>query len=168
MVAPTAVAIRGWSKVNFDPLGYEEDSDLERIVKRAGAVMQNVTGQTWEGMPELLEPLAEQVVQMLTEQIAMQSQEEIAETGADFALISSFSAGSYTETRRALSEFAYKNKMLNSNPLINELLMDLMTEEKREEWVELMTGVVRPEFAVTEVDWNFDAGRYDILPGEAG
>lgn len=166
MTAPTAAEIRAWSKINFDPLGYESDPELQVLVTRAAALVSRITGQTWESMPTDLEPLAAQAVQLLTEQIALQSTEDIAETAADFHLISSFSAGSYSETRRSLSEFAAKTKMLNPNPIINDLLFLLMTEAERESWEEFITGNIRPEFDVTEVDWEFYSGRYDLFPGE--
>lgn len=157
--------VRGRSKVDFDPLGYSEDSDLEIIIDGAASIIANLTGRTWEGMPADLEDIAGLTLVRLTEQIVYQAQEDLSETGADNAYIAAFSAGAYSETRRNPVDLL---KLWNADPVLNGWLYSMATDDKKDELKELLTGQVRPEFAVSEVDWEFNQGRYNVLPSELG
>lgn len=155
MAAPTAADVRTWSRIDFDSLGYASgDPDgLEFLVERAAQYVTWATGRDWSSMPSELRKIAEEAVQLVTETLAYQSQEDIVETAADFMLISSFSAGSYSETRRSMAEM--KNSgMIHANPLIHGLLWSLLTDDKRDDWLSWMTGQNAPAFAVTEVNWS--------------
>ena len=82
---------------------------------------------------------------------------DIIETAADFMLIQSFSAGSYSESRRSLTEL--KNAgMIDADPRVNALLWPLLTDDRRDEWLSWLNGKNAPAFEVTEVDWDSYSG----------
>lgn len=154
MDAPTAAQVRGWSKLDFDVLGYSDDADLQVLVDRANANFYNTTGRGFASIPAELEPLVGQAVQGLTEQAAYRAQEDNLETLSDFDLISSFGAGPYNETRRSPDEMM-KARMINAWPWLNRLLWDLLTPEKYDYWVFFFSGQIAPAFQVTEMNWFY-------------
>lgn len=153
MVAPTAAQMKEWSQLDFASLGFETDVKLGRIIARAVAALQQITGLSLSTVEPGIEPLVEQAVQGLTEQLAYQAQPDIVETLSDFDLISSFSAGPYSETRRSPGE-AFKARMLNAWPWLSDLLWTLLTPDKIDFWNAYFGGDVAPAFAVSEVDWG--------------
>ena len=154
MVAPTASEVRGWSKLDFDALGYEDNSALQVLVDRAVANFYNTTGQVLANVPAALEPLVQQAVQGLTEQAGYRAQEDNLETLSDFDLISTFSAGGYSETRRSPDEMM-KARMINAWPWLFRLLWVLLTPDKYDYWTFFFSGDVAPSFAVTEMNWFY-------------
>lgn len=165
MDTPDVEAITTWSKVPFDTLDapFSED-DLEVALARAIGYVQFVTGRKLDStMPDEFARLAEQATQMRVEQVVYQSQPDYSETGSDDQ-ISTFSAGNYSETRRAPGERAKAEPgripPINSWPALNELLWMLCTDEKQDYWVaQFAEGL--PAFATTEVDWQ----DYIAMPG---
>jgi hypothetical protein len=153
MTAPDASDIREWTRVDLGPLGYGEDPALQVVVDRAVELVESMTGQTFAGMPAEYEDLARQVVQALVERWVFQAQEEYIETAADFSLISSFSAGPYSETRRGLGELKASG-LIFPDPGIHGLLWAMLTDDKRDDWLAWLSGVNAPAFEVTEVDWQ--------------
>jgi hypothetical protein len=155
VVAPTAANVRGWSKIDFDALGYTDDATLQVLVDRAVANFYNTTGRPVDSsVPTELAPLVEQAIQGLTEQAAYRAQEDNLETLSDFDLISSFNAGPYSETRRSPDEMM-KARMINAWPWLNRLLWDLLTPDKYDYWVFFFSGQLAPAFAITEVNWFY-------------
>lgn len=160
MQAPTTKQIRTWSKLDFAGLDYEEpageaEDPLDVITARARDWLVYMTGRPFETMPPELETTAGEAVQRRTEQLAIKSQEDEAETAGDIDMINSFSASSYSETRKddqRQTKFAAKS--LNPWPHLNNLLLMLMTEEKREYWAEVLSGEHRPYMEITEVNWE--------------
>lgn len=160
MDAPDAEAVRGWSKVDFDSLGYADDTDLQVLVDRASAMYVQITGRPMDStMPVEFAPLAEQATQRMTEILAFQAQQDYAETLSDFQLLSNFSAGPYSETRRSLTEIRGA-PMLVGDPGLNAALFASMTPERYEFWYGWLTGNNPPAFEITEVDW----GNYSGYP----
>lgn len=164
MDAPTAEQIRSWSQLDFGSLGYPEGGNpdpLDELVARAGAFFGEIAGLGFDPVtdaalvvvPDRLAPLVRQAVQRMVELLAVQSQEDVIETLGDFQLLSSFSAGNYSETRRSLSELQ-KNQMIVADPTLNGLLWALMTPEKRSFWFAWLSGTNEPAFDIVEVDWN--------------
>lgn len=153
MVAPTAAAVRMWSKLDLGALGYADDESFGRLVARAVAALSQITGINLATVPSWQEPLVEQAIQGLAEQLAFQAQPDMLETLADFDLIQSFSAGAYSETRRS-AEDAMKARMLNAWPWLNNLLWGLLTDDRRDYWEDFFSTGNAPAFAVTEVDWS--------------
>lgn len=160
MDAPTADDIRQWSIVDFGQLGFVDDSQLQRLIDRVAESVELTTGRTLDGLPDEFDKQMEQVIQMLVEQYAYQAQPDQIETASEFFLISSFSAGSYSETRRGLEEIR-KSGLLNPNPAIHFLLWALMTDAKRDEWLGWIMGINAPAFETTEVNWSaFQGASY--------
>ena len=155
MAAPTAAQVREWSQIDFGALGYPEaDPDpLQVLVDRSTEYVEWATGRDFDAMPAEFDDMGNQAVQISTEMAAYQSQEDIVETAADFMLISSFSAGNYSETRRSLTELKASG-MISANPILHGLLWAMLTDEQRDEWQSWLTGVNAPAFEVTEVNWG--------------
>lgn len=157
VITPTTSDLHSWSKVDFanldDPV---DDALLTILIARSVAYIGQVTGRDLPGMPTALETIAQETIQRRTEQLAFQYQEDAVDTGAD-ELISTFSAGSYSETKRDPQDFAGVPGMIppvNRWPALNDLLWLLMTDDKRDEWRALLTDETVPSFEVTEVDWG--------------
>lgn len=151
MDAPTTDEITTWSKLSFSDLGYNEEG-LQLLIDRATADVMRWTGQTLAGMPTEFETTADEAIQRATEYKALQEQEEVLETLADFDLIQSFNVTGYSETRRS-AEDAMKAHMIVAWPLLNDLLWSLATDDMKDEWYEKW-GRIQPAFEVTEVDWS--------------
>ena len=157
MAAPTAEEIAERSKVDFDTLGFGDEDDLQRLVDLAVSMVGRWTGQTWTDTGVYsdwppgagTEPMAQHIVMQLVEYLAYRSQEDVVETLADFDLISSFTAGSYSETRRG-----GKDAQEASRAILGNLLWPLMSYDKQDEWTQMIGGINAPAFAVTEVDWS--------------
>jgi hypothetical protein len=154
VIRPTAEEIRQWSKVDFDSLTYSDDADLQLVIERACDYMEWMTGRAIDDtLPTQYDRVMAQAVQYKTEDMAHIDQPENVETIGDFMLISSFSAGSYSETRRSLDELA-KAKLVDADPRLSSLLWGLMTDDKRDFWTDWINTVNSPAFEVTEVDWS--------------
>ena len=162
MVAPTAADVRGWTKLDLDELGYGDDSSLQVLVDRSVSNFTNITGQVLSALPDSLVPSAQEAIQGLVEQTVFRAQEDNLETLSDFDLISSFSAGGYSETRRSPDEMM-KAKMINAWPWLNELLWQLLTPDKYDYWMAYFSGSFGPSFEVTPVNWGLGAavGEWD-------
>lgn len=158
MDTPTAEAVRTWiPNATWTDWGYASGQDPDSITRIAAAASQqtlDVTGWgTWAAVPPEKEPLLEHAVGIMTAMFAAQSSPEYLETLSDFDLIQSFSAGSYSETRRSPDE-AIKAKMLAPWPMAHAALLAAMTPEKMEAYLAYLNGQNVPSFEVTEVDWT--------------
>jgi hypothetical protein len=160
MAAPTVDSLRIATNVDFASLGYDEDAKLGRLLNVAVRTVHIYTDQAWAAeTPYTFVPVApltgadevmvEEAVYTFTEWLAHHKQADVIETMGDFELISSFSAGSYSETRRS-----GKDSQEASRALLRNLLWPIMSADKQDEWLALEAGVVVPSFAVTEVDWQ--------------
>lgn len=165
MVTPTATQIRGWSKVEWATLGYDvaTPDPLDELIARAEAWIGSVTGRAMADVPVALEPTMRRAVQLHVEVQAFESQNDFAETAAD-NVVASFSAGSYSEQHVDPIKRA-QARMLSQNPALASSLWELMTDEKRDEWQYLLTGIQAPGFAVSEVDYPGWYGPYEPAPG---
>lgn len=166
MEAPSAEQIRTWSKLDWDDLEYGKpptgEDPLDVIVTRAIDYVQNATGQKLAEMPEEFISTAQEAIQRRAEQLAIKSQEDEAETAGDIDMISSFSAGNYSEQRiNAERSTKFAPHFVNPWPLLNDLLLRMMTVEKLEWWRE-QWGETVPAMEITEVDWA--AGDYVPAP----
>jgi len=156
---PSPDTIRMWSQVDFEDLGFGEDEDItfSRMVEGQTLWVSRVTGRNWADLdPDTGDPAEQwinwamsQAVMMCTEFKAFAAQPEIIEGWADFNQISSFSAGSYSETRRTPNS---RSRAIHPWTDLADLLMDLMTPEK---WGALNGG----EPAISVVDPSWDVGR---------
>jgi hypothetical protein len=161
MTTPDVNTVKAISKVDFESLEQSfDDPQLAVVVGQANAYISQVTGRQFASMPLGLEPIATQAVVLRTEQIALRAQEDYVETAND-DVISSFSAGSYSEQR---VDQAKKNRPLNTNPALNELLWMLLSpypgypdpnvDAMYDYWLGLLNGEHAPAFEVSEVDWS--------------
>lgn len=163
MAVPTADAIRENSLVDFDSLGYT-GTKLDRLVSIAVSQTRQATGQGWANTGEFTpvaplssmdEPLVDHVVQTLTEWLAYRTQPDVVETLGDFDLISSFSAGAYSETRRG-----GKDALEAQRAFLRGLFWGIMSPDKQDDWIAAEEGAAHPpSFAVTEVDWSGAVGH---------
>jgi hypothetical protein len=169
MAYPTAAIVRSKSKVDFDALGFGTDPELQDLVDAAMGLLGRFTGQSWDpigggysGLPPAVgtEGLALQALIRLTEVSAYRAQEDVVETMGDFDLISSFSAGSYSETRRGGKDAQDANIAM-----WRALFWPLMTYDAMDDWESMTTGVNAPAFGVTEVDWQSSYGASVWLGG---
>lgn len=156
----TADRIRQISKAPFAEWGYaaptgggEDPLDL-LLLPAAEQFVLHITGwDSYAAVPAEKEALVELAIRLAVEMIAAQSRPEYLETLEDFDLISSFSAGSYSETRRSVDE-ALKAKMLAAWPPLNAALLGAMTDEARDDYLGWLDGKVAPSFEVSEVNWG--------------
>lgn len=155
MIAPTAAWIEENSDVDFASLGngwLAADGAVQRLVDVQVAFLEWATGRPLATMPPEFERLAEQALIYLVENSAQQSTADISETMGDFALIQSFSAGPYNESRRGLDELR-KSGLIVADPRLHGLLWALLTDERRDVWMEWLSGVIAPAFEITDVNW---------------
>jgi hypothetical protein len=170
MMAPTAEDVRTWSRVDFAdvdlgyaaPVGADPDP-LQPVVDRAIAYVTAVTARPYDDTcPTLFVPLMNQAAQMRTEQLVYQESADAVETAGDFDLIGSFSAGSYSETRR---DQPRQRRPLNPWPALEDLLWLLLglapgetndAVEAMNDWWRLELGLMPnpPAWALVEVDWR--------------
>lgn len=165
--APTTQEIYDASELNWRRLGIADASDLNDEWLAALAYLVVMTGRYFDDWPTPgfdgaqpisaspeMNTLTRQAVRMRVEQIVMQKQPGYVDTATD-DLLSSFSVGSYSESRRDLP---LGNKasppLLNSWPELNNLLWSVMTPERHDYWVAATGGVNEPAFLVQEVDWS--------------
>lgn len=165
MIAPTAAEVRSWSRVEWDPLGYAEDTPdpLDELIARAQWWLESVTGRAFSGVPTAMEPGMRRAVQMHVEEQAFESQSDYAETAAD-GVVSSFSAGSYSESHVDPIKRA-QARLLNQNPTLAATVWELMTPDKQDEWAGLLGLPQPPAFQVAEIDWPGWGGPYEPMPG---
>lgn len=152
MDAVTDANIRSWSKLDWATLGYGTAGTLGTIVTWSTDYVLAITGRTLADMPADLVSIAQQAILRRVEQVAQQNQPDYQETAAD-DLVASFGAGKYNESRAKRDEVA---KLINPNPELHNLLWHLMTDEKREEYLQLVDPDNNPAvyFEGIEVDWQ--------------
>jgi hypothetical protein len=176
--APTAAEVRARSRLDFSAEGYpEDDGELglqERVVDPAVNWLWYVTARSYsdaqtDQFPQI-EDMLDLAVRMRSEQIVLQARYDQLETSADIDMISSFSAGLYSETRRGSNDTVKPPRMLNPWPPLNDLLWLLLglfpgetndlVSDRADYWEELMTGQVAPAWGTVEVDWGRGMGLW--------
>lgn len=132
---------------------------LQRVVDRAVGYVVTVTGQdiTAPILPPslseaLFASLFDQAVQMRTEQVVLQGRKGHLSSAASNSVISSFSAGSYSESHRDPTRRG-EEKSINLWPDLDELLWLLMTPDKQDYWRAFLAGQGAPDFVVQQMDW---------------
>lgn len=192
--APTSQEIFDSSKVKWGPLGYSDAGQIDDLTEDSIGYVTWITGRYFSdfvpvgnaenfdsavysaftpvplvGTPHLIR-LARRAVRMRVEQEAYQDQPGYIDTASD-DVIQSFTAGAYSETRRDTSTLRggrqAQRLLLNSSPSLNDLLMQLMTDERRDYWNTVLGGGYLPAFMVEEVDWSL-VGKTPIYPSLAG
>lgn len=183
MITPTAADIRSASKLDFSdpdidyPAPRSGDADpLQPRVDEAVAYVEFVTARGAATMPTQLEALYRQAVRLRTEQIVMQGRADTVDTAGDVDLISTFSAGSYSETRRDTTT-APQRRTLNPWPALNDLLWLLLgllpgevndaVSDRYDYWAFLLgLQPVAPAWAIIEQAWATQGGYDPLLFGD--
>ena len=166
------------SQVDFESRGYPPPAEgeppspdtLDETVGEAEDYIEAVTGRTYATMPTILERIARAATRLRTEQVVMQNQDDAVEPTGDWELISAFTAGSYSETRRdpyAKSGGAGPTAgwpTINPWPALNQRLWQLLTQipgaydpnvaAMAEYWLALMSGVMPPAWGYDETSWT--------------
>lgn len=152
---PDAAYVVSASKLTWSDYGYSSNDGpggIQELVDRAESTFWRITGQTLDQIDAQDAPLVRRVIQGLTEQIAMASSSDTLDTMADWDLIQSFSAGSYSETRRSADDM-FKSRMLNAVPWISDALWSMLTPERYEHYLQFFTGVNTPAWQAGDVYW---------------
>jgi hypothetical protein len=164
--APTVTDFRNWTQLNLARYGFTTDEKVAVTLSRAIAYVMFMSGQkldaldpsiTPTGRVEDLEPLMQQTIQMRTEQIILQGRPGHVTSAADNEVIQSFTAGSYSESRRDPQRRG-EQRSLNTWPALDELLWMIMTPERFSYWYGVVTGTPIASFAVEEIDWEHTGG----------
>jgi hypothetical protein len=157
---PTTDEIRAWSTVRWPRFGVTDDALLQERINRAAAYVAFVTGQnfdaptvaSWATLTST-ETLLRQAIQLRTEQITVQGGRGHISSAAENEVVQSFTAGSYSESRRDPARRG-EQKSLNTWPALDELLWMLMTDERYGWWYAYITGKPFPATWVEEVEWR--------------
>jgi hypothetical protein len=161
MDAPTPDEVREWAPAQFlwAEYGYGA-GDPDRLAKPiewiAGELFA-VTGRTLESITSPEETaIAEKAIVVLAMTQAMGGG-AAALAVMEAPWLKSFTAGSYSETRFSPAELAGNGKGAPPYPIpLWNLLWALMTDAKREEWLERLSGQVAPAGGFFEHDWSGD------------
>lgn len=157
MTAPTISQIKDWSKMDFVSYGYGSSSDLQVLLDRAIEYVEEVTGRTLATLPTKYENTMQEAIQRTVEQSVLRSQDDALEVSADFDTIANFNVTGYSESRRNMDDIR-KARMINSWPLLHDLLWRMATDDRRDEWDDYWAGgAERPAFEVSEMDWDDSA-----------
>lgn len=172
--APTIDELRAWSDIDFVGLGYGDNGPgnikLQLQIDRALMYLGYITGRQYADPQTdtfgLVKTAMDQAVQMRMEQVIQMLAADQLETMADIDMISTFSAGSYSETRR--DTITAIQKMLNPWPAFNDLLWMLLgtfpgevndvVDSRYAYWWQLLNGVNAPAWQTIEVDWGRGLG----------
>lgn len=171
MIRPTAQDVRNLTPAppngtDYGALGFPvpiapDPDPLQPLVDAAIQYVEQVTGRVpIESVPDNMAALAQMAIRMRTEQFLWLLSADFVESAADSEVVS-FSAGSYSETRRSDRGRKQGEWWINPWGALDELLWLLMTPEKKVEWDEKIKGIVAPAFAVVSPDWDqFSVGDF--------
>jgi hypothetical protein len=153
---PTAADVRAASKLDFIELGYGADAGpggLQEVVDRAESAFWRITGQEIDAVTPKFAPMVRRVIQGMAEHQCLSGQPDVLETTEDWDLITSFSAGPYSETRRSAAEM-FQGRMLHPVPWISQALWSLCSYERYGFWLSFFGGYNVPAFATSDVFWG--------------
>lgn len=157
MTKPDETWLTGVSQIDFPAQPTVVQDNIQVYIDAAWAYLIWATGLDLDTYTGPLEPLVLLALQAKTEQIIYAGGTDNIETAADFMMIQSFSAGSYSETRRSLTEIKMAG-MIDVDPRVNALLWPLLTDDRRDDWMGWLNGTNAPAFEVTETAWGAYAG----------
>lgn len=149
-----AADVRGWSQLNFARYGLADDDKLQVFVDRAAGYVFVITGQTYASITDgNLTTIAQQAIQMRTEQAVLQGTRGHLISAADSSVVSSFTAGSYSEQRRDPSRRG-EERSINLWPALEDQLWLLMTPERWEWWWGFVNNTSIPAFTMEHHSWR--------------
>lgn len=178
---PTAADVRAASKLDFCEYGYGSDTGpggLQEIVDQAESMFWRITGQTLDEIAQHAPhsttspgaaPLVRRVITGMASHMCMQGASEQLDTQSDWELITNFSAGPYSETRRSPQDM-FTGRMLFPVPWISLALWSLCTMERYGFWISFFTGVQLPAYQTQDVFWEAGLNLGNMYPasGPAG
>lgn len=149
---------------------YDPDADaLAPFVQVAEQLVSSFTGRdvdvgVGEPVPAEMTAVAVLAVQLMTEQIVVSGGGDVraSEAAAGGQRLRSISAGPWSESYFAPGELTLKNgvAVITGNMLLDQVLWSLMTQDKRDEWFALATGVQPPAAIVSGFDYRRQGGGY--------
>lgn len=161
MDAPTPTTVRAtMPSVDWSEIGLADDDTLQTYIDASVERVSMVTGWTLATIPTNREILLTRAIGLTSIFMSQRENVDVLETAGDFDILSSFSAGVYSESRRDLAGKNSPLAVLCPWPPLAEALWDLMSppsndavEAMYEYWAALVSGQVPPDFVVQEVDW---------------
>lgn len=153
------------------------DGDVERrlreLVADAVALIESITGRVLDStlptVPVNLVRIAMRATALMSEMMSVRGSLAYAQSTADGSRqrLKSISAGSWSESYFGPGELVVKAGIvaITGNQALDEALWALMTDEKRDEWRSLATGVRPAAGRHFEVDWGGGAVLGPIVTG---
>lgn len=163
------------------PSGYDAAADpMFNEIVVAGSMLSSLTcrdmlalGTVGTPVPPEMLPLAVWAYALYVEQMMVRmspaARSSSIRTGT--GQLRSFNAGPYGESYFGPGEIKYAWNVIDPDPLLNSVLMALITPECLANRLALATGVFPPGYAVQEIDWDTSlpptsSYRGVLLPGE--
>lgn len=160
-VVITSDEVRTWSRLDFDALEYgaptpPDDDPLDIELERAIAYVEDVTGQNDADIddPSSLATRFKQAVQLRCEQVVIKRQPDfVADLNEDAIDIS---VTGYQQKRISYKE-SDPDRMINPWKELNDLLLSMLTDERRDYWEDLGkipgANIVRPHEIIQSTEW---------------
>lgn len=165
MIAPTAEEIRTkLPQIDWETLGVADDAALDELIADAVDQIGIVTGWVLPNVPTMYERTMVRAIALMAAWLQARQSEDVLETAADWDLVASLTAGSFSETRRAGKDALVALQLINPWPPLAGLLWNLLlplpgtdgnpnVNARYDYWISLM-GQPAPAFDVIEVDWG--------------
>lgn len=137
----------------------ERDAALAVLIGTDAALVSSMTGRAvasgapGDPVPDYLEPVAVRAISLRCEREAIRSIPKERRGSIKALRLRSFSAGPYSESY-VRPEEASKRGLLDFEPEIHDMLWALCTDEKRDYWTGIWTGIFTPASATQEVAWG--------------
>lgn len=167
METPTATQVRERSpllrgKYPAPSGGDDEDADFLAAIEDTAVLVGMATGRLIEPLTEGVEVppglvnIAVRAVAKWSERVDAASVSAAAATAASGKMLRSISAGPWSESYFAPGELAMKNGIvaITGDPSLDALLWALMTEDRRDEWIAMATGIQPPAAGMIEFDYR--------------
>lgn len=158
-VAVTSSDIRGWSLLDFDGRGFAAGAPdpLDIEVERAAAYVEDVTGQVLADIasPAGLITRLKQAIQLRTEQQVVWRSDDYVGDQNESAI--DFNVTGYSQKRVGSKEQRPRD-MINPWPELNDLLVGLLTDDRRDYWSSLgaIPGGDGVAEEITEHGWFYE------------
>lgn len=142
---------------------------LQRLIEEAYPILHDITCRSFgtgalqtpgEDVPTWLAGTALRAMRLKAEQMVMRTgSAKERKRGSGRGNLASFRAGSYAESYFGPGEIA-KSKMLDSDPSVSEALWTLCTQECKDAWIALWSGVHAPAAGIMGIEWSDRPGGY--------
>lgn len=173
MLTPTAEEVRERSPLLRAKYTDAEDPDLLAAVEDSAVLVGSATGRRIEPLaegeevPNGLVGIAVRAVAKWAERVDAAAAAVNAGPASTGKLLRSITAGPWSESYFAPGELAMKNGVvaITGDATLDALLWALMTEERRDEWIAMATGVQTPGAAIATFDYRRMGGSYGRAAG---